>query len=224
MRPNQVPIYLRAVAAPPPAGGSFPTIVGTPVSVAGPAGFTYPAGIAVGDRIYILQVDGSAGGTFSSAYSTYQSGNGNLGTGYTLFYRVADGSEGASTTTSGNGSCQYICWVVRGWDTGTPEEGWSGLSAYNNVSNPSTITIPSSTSTKANCLEFMIVWDNQNNADTVTTAPSGATLIKTQTGAADSISVWYKQQAAAGASGTNTFGWSVAGAWGDAVSFMVRPT
>lgn len=219
MRPNQIPIFLRPV--PVVVVGTFPTMVGTPTTATGASGtLAYPAGIAVGDRIYVV-VYGGAGSITSSTFAAFQSGTGNLGTPYAIYTRTADGTETASATITGSASAQYTCWVEHGVNA-TPEEGWSGLSAYSNVPSGTSITTPSATSTKTNCWQIIGIWENQNLANTVNTAPAGATLIKLFTGS-ESVALYFVPQAAAGASGTNTFAWtSGVNNFGDSFSFISR--
>lgn len=219
MRPNQIPIFLRPAS--PVVGGSFPTMVGTSTTATGAgATLTYPAGIAIGDRIYVVSYSGVPAAPTSSAFATYQSGTGTLGSPYAIYTRTADGTEGASTAVTGNAATQYICFVLRGLNA-TPEESFS-ISGYTNVPSGTSITTPSATSTKTNCWEIIGVWENQNAANTVNSAPAGSTLIKLFT-SSQSVVLYYVPQAAAGASGTNTFSWtSGTNNYGDAFSFMAR--
>lgn len=219
MRGADIPILLKRRAT---ATGSFPTMIGTPTFAVGGGGtLNYPAGIATGDRIYVIVYNGVPASPTSSVYTTYQSGTGNLGAAYAIYTRTADGSEGSSTGITGGSSTYYTCFVLRGMN-GTPEESWSGVSAYSNVPSTTSITTPSATSTKTNCWQIIGIWENQNNANTVNSAPAGSTLIKLSTGV-ESVVYYYVPLAAAGASGTNTFSWvSGVNNYGDSFSFIAR--
>ncbi len=170
---------------------------------------TMPAGVTTGELLTLDFAQAfDVGITTPSGWTPIiAAGDGFGSTSGASFYRIADGSEGASLALTFGGSCDAVAIITRhgGFNSaapinGTPQSG-SGTSG-----STTAITSPSVTTTVDGCL-IRRVAESRQSAGIAT--PSGQTDGGTGTtgsGSTNSTSrATYSTQATAGATGTVTF-------------------
>jgi len=170
---------------------------------------TMPAGVTTGELLTLDFAQAfDVGITTPSGWTPIiAAGDGFAATRGASFYRIADGSEGASLALTFGGSCDAVAIITRhgGFNSaapinGTPQSG-SGTSG-----STTAITSPSVTTTVDGCL-IRRVAESRQSAGIAT--PSGQTDGGTGTtgsGGTNSTSrATYSTQATAGATGTVTF-------------------
>lgn len=160
-----IPVYQSSTSLVLPNGG------------AASGSLNYPAGTAAGDLLIVVA---SRSNTDNDAYTVpgfTQTGTTQEGVSpsFSVWYRVADGSEGASITVSHSSSTSVKTAHMHrftGADPGTPIEAALTASATGSSTTPS---MPSVTTANADCLAICI--EHTNTAGNVTngTDPSGET-------------------------------------------------
>ncbi len=129
---------------------TFPTIAATNNGNSGATSVTHvvnlPASIASGDLLLVFFSNTQAANnapsitTPASGWTPMFTANQGAFENLTVWYRVADGSEGSSiTVTIGNGnarSAAWVCYRITGY-TGTPENGTASAAATSSPDPPS---------------------------------------------------------------------------------------
>lgn len=169
---------------------------------------TLPGSIATGDllRINISTVFSVTVTTPSGWTSIANVEDGYSSNRVVAFYRVADGSEGASVTVSLSTACDAtsIAWRVTGQNTSTP----INVSATNSATSGSTtaITAPTVTTTVDGCMIERIASTRQSTGITNPASHTDIGTATTGTGSTnDTQRVCYAMQTTAGATGTAAF-------------------
>lgn len=162
-----------------------------------------PAGVQAGDLlIWGLSSDGNTMPPPSGWTLLFNGVSTRDGQDFNVFYRVADGSEGASYTTSAT-SYGYASTMVAysGVDTTTPIEAYN--SAADNNSEYTSVPV-STTSLSANAmLVHLVAYDQTSTGPVTYTAPTGFTHVATGTDDIwDTVFVSEQLQPAAGATGS----------------------
>lgn len=186
-----------------------------------PLVLTKPVGTVSGDVLF-CHVFSFGVITLPSGFTVIGSGTDGASENYVYAYKVAGGSEPATYSFSSTANPHVVSlWAMSGVDNTTPVEAYSSI----NRNNTATPAAPAATPTVNNVWMVSLFYDSQQ-ANTVSAGPSGMTQLDFQHPGAIAQTAYYVSlgTVAGNPQGPNTLTWGTAGAYGEAASYIVRPS
>lgn len=174
---------------------------------------TKPASVVAGNLLVILAASDDATSipqfthqSVAGFHHFYHGGDSSTDIHIAAFYRVADGTEGASFTVNAQSSDDFTCWCLR--ITGANRWNPIDVVGYGVSGSAASEVIDSITTTVNDCLAFyLFAYDGGDNGTWTTTGTgwSSSDVNTTATGSGNLQAGWgTKSQATAGATGAVT--------------------
>lgn len=199
-------------------GGGSITFIGTPTTSGNAVFISLPTGSASGDRVYINAFGGGTPVSISGM-TLITSGIDATSVKFAVFARTinaGDVSNGYLTIPAG--SVAWICWSERGSTSQTEES----IGTKNNYTNNTTTSAPGSSTSTVDLSAHIVVFNDDQHANTVATPPAGYTLLASfGTGSTVEV-IYYKIITPAGTTGSPVVVWNTSGAYGCAYGFISK--
>lgn len=186
-----------------------------------PWSVTKPSGVTAGDLLLVILASAAATWTPPAGWNTGPTATPGVRQ-VSSFWRIADGSEGASFNFDSGSNlvgCS-VCLRISGAHQTSPINGSSsGVTAFGGA-NPT--TVGSITTTVNDCL-LLTGWSWSSSVSRSLTPPAGASQVADQNSASPQEEVWAENLGAAGATGTRDWSLSTTSADRTALSLAIAP-